>query len=207
MRVDGVHRYSRLPSISIDSRRGEGSEIVTWITIETLLTWVYLVPDRKPWVCLPISFPFEARRVYRRKKNREWNAARKEWKLNGEVDTRGSSSLFLHFVENRSDICHRRITAALLDEFQGRRKTAAIAPWKKMIHPGKIQACTFSSAWPGQRLMRPRPPRWIAPPRVIDGQLGRAGRKARFDKERHFYLPIQRYAISRANALLSSRSG
>ena len=129
---------------SIDSRRGEGSEIVTWITIETLLTWVYLVPDRKPWVCLPISFPFEARRVYRRKKNREWNAARKEWKLNGEVDTRGSSSLFLHFVENRSDIRHRRITAALLDEFQGRRKTAAIAPWKKMIHPGKIQACTFS---------------------------------------------------------------
>lgn len=51
--------------------------------------------------------------------------------------------------------------------------------------------------------MRPRPPRWIAPPRVIDGQL-RVRRRARFDKERHFYLLVHRYAISRANALLSS---
>lgn len=43
MRVDGVHRYSRLPSISIDSRREGGRKIVTGITIETLLTSIYLL--------------------------------------------------------------------------------------------------------------------------------------------------------------------
>lgn len=81
MRVDGVHRYSRLPSISIDSRREGERKIVTGITIETLLTSIYLLFSIENLeVCLPISFPFRARRVYHtRKKNREWigrNAAR-----------------------------------------------------------------------------------------------------------------------------------
>lgn len=62
MRVDGVHRYSRLPSISIDSRREGGRKIVTGITIETLLTSIYLLFSIENLeVCLPISFPFRAR--------------------------------------------------------------------------------------------------------------------------------------------------
>lgn len=54
MRVDGVHRYSRLPSISIDSRREGGRKIVTGITIETLLTSIYLLFSIENLeVCLP----------------------------------------------------------------------------------------------------------------------------------------------------------
>lgn len=86
MRVDGVHRYSRLPSISIDSRREreEGRKIVTWITIETLSD---ISCSRSKILGFVFPCPFHSKRDG----YIENEMPREEWKLNTEVDIRGSS--------------------------------------------------------------------------------------------------------------------